>query len=154
MNSKTKERKNVKRLIAIVISLALLSATPAYTQSMKISPNGSRPSAMRPTEYFTGAVIVDPLFDAKESMQSTGGHVTFAPGARSAWHTHPAGQILIVTSEKDGCRKKAARSARSSQAMQQFPESLEPQSSSRFLVWPFVNLHAIIRLKTHLIATF
>ena len=53
---------------------------------------------MGSAEYFTGSVIVDPLYDANENRQSTGGLVTFAPGARSAWHTHPAGQILIVTS--------------------------------------------------------
>jgi quercetin dioxygenase-like cupin family protein len=53
---------------------------------------------MGPAEYFTGSVIVDPLFSANEHTPATGGHVTFAPGARSAWHTHPAGQILIVTS--------------------------------------------------------
>jgi quercetin dioxygenase-like cupin family protein len=53
--------------------------------------------ARAPAEYFPGSVIVEPLFSAKGSMSITGGIVTFAPGARSAWHTHPAGQILIVT---------------------------------------------------------
>jgi quercetin dioxygenase-like cupin family protein len=88
----------MKSIIAVAISLALLGAAPAYAQSMEISPNGSRPSVMGPSEYFTGSAIVDPLFGARDNMHSTGGLVTFAPGARSAWHTHPAGQILIVTS--------------------------------------------------------
>jgi quercetin dioxygenase-like cupin family protein len=88
----------MKSIIATAISLALLGAAPAYAQSTEISPNCSRPSVMGSAEYFTGSVIVDPLYDANENMQSTGGLVTFAPGARSAWHTHPAGQILIVTS--------------------------------------------------------
>lgn len=48
-------------------------------------------------EHFTGAVRVQPLFDAKDQTRSTGGQVTFQPRARSAWHTHPLGQILIVT---------------------------------------------------------
>jgi quercetin dioxygenase-like cupin family protein len=88
----------LKPIIAVVISLALLGVAPAYAQKMEISPNGSRPSSKGAAEYFTGSVIVEPLFGVKVGMQSTGGLVTFEPGARSAWHTHPAGQILFVTS--------------------------------------------------------
>jgi quercetin dioxygenase-like cupin family protein len=88
----------MKPIIAAAVSLALLGAAPARAQSMEISPNGSRPSAVGAAEHFTGSVIVDPLFGANDHLPSTGGRVTFAPGARSAWHTHPAGQILIVTS--------------------------------------------------------
>jgi quercetin dioxygenase-like cupin family protein len=88
----------MKSTIAIVISLALLGAASASAQRTEISPNGSRPSSKGAAEYFTGPVIVEPLFGSKETMPSTGGLVTFEPGARSAWHTHPAGQILIVTS--------------------------------------------------------
>ena len=65
---------------------------------MDISPNGSRPSSKGAAEYFTGSVVVDPLYTANEHTRSSGGLVTFEPGARSAWHTHPAGQVLIVTS--------------------------------------------------------
>jgi quercetin dioxygenase-like cupin family protein len=85
----------MKPLRVTAISLVLLGAAPV--QQMEISPNGSRRTAAAPAEYFTGSVIVEPLFGAKDSMPATGGLVTFAPGARSAWHTHPAGQILIVT---------------------------------------------------------
>ena len=88
----------LKPIIAVAISLALLGVAPAYAQKMEISPNGSRPSSKGAAEYFTGSVIVEPLFGVKVGMHSTGGLVTFEPGARSAWHTHPAGQILIVTS--------------------------------------------------------
>jgi quercetin dioxygenase-like cupin family protein len=88
----------MKPIIVAAASLALLGAAPAYAQTMQISPNGSRPSTKGPAEYFTGSVIVEPLFRANDNMHSTGGHVTFEPGARSAWHAHPAGQILIVTS--------------------------------------------------------
>ena len=88
----------MKKLAAAAVSLGLLGAAHAYAQSMAISPNGSRPSAKGAAQYFTGSVVVDPLFGANDHTHSSGGLVTFEPGARSAWHTHPAGQILIVTS--------------------------------------------------------
>ena len=65
---------------------------------MDIKRTGSRPSGRGPAEYFTGYVRIDPLFDAPEPARSRGAHVTFEPGARTAWHTHPLGQTLIVTS--------------------------------------------------------
>jgi quercetin dioxygenase-like cupin family protein len=67
---------------------------------MKIKRNGSQPSAKEATEYFTGTVRVDRLFPAHEPARTSGAYVTFEPGARSAWHTHPLGQTLIVTA---GC---------------------------------------------------
>jgi quercetin dioxygenase-like cupin family protein len=73
-------------------------STQARNATMQIMRNGSRPSAKGPTEYFTGAVRVDPMFQAGDPARVSGGHVTFEPGARSAWHTHPLGQTLIVTS--------------------------------------------------------
>ncbi len=65
---------------------------------MDIKRSGSRPSGKGPAEYFTGSVRVDPLVEAKEPARVRGAHVTFEPGARTAWHTHPLGQTLIVTS--------------------------------------------------------
>jgi len=67
---------------------------------MDIKRNGSRPSGKGPAEYFTGAVRVDMLFQPADPSRVAGAHVTFEPGARTAWHTHPLGQTLIVTS---GC---------------------------------------------------
>ncbi|RWP28740.1 cupin domain-containing protein [Mesorhizobium sp.] len=64
---------------------------------MKISRVGSQPSGPGPADYFTGAVRVDPLFQAPEPARVGGASVTFEPGARTAWHTHPLGQTLIVT---------------------------------------------------------
>ena len=64
---------------------------------MEIKKNGSRPSGKGPDEYFTGIVRVDPLFEAPEPARVRGASVTFEPGARTAWHTHPLGQTLIVT---------------------------------------------------------
>ena len=68
------------------------------TKLIEIKPNGSRPSGRGPAHNFTGSVGIDPLFDASAHTHATGGLVTFEPGARTAWHTHPAGQTLIVTS--------------------------------------------------------
>jgi len=64
---------------------------------MEINRIGSRPSAKGPTEWFTGEVCIDPLFQAHEPARAQGASVTFEPGARTAWHTHPLGQTLIVT---------------------------------------------------------
>jgi quercetin dioxygenase-like cupin family protein len=69
-------------------------------KTMEIKRNGSRPSGKGPAEYFTGAVRVDMLFQPADPSRVAGAHVTFEPGARTAWHTHPLGQTLIVTS---GC---------------------------------------------------
>ena len=87
----------MRNLLGATVSLALLAATPAVAESTVISPNGSRPSAKGPAQTFTGSVTVDPLYAANDSTSSTGGLVAFEPGARSAWHTQPGGQVLIVT---------------------------------------------------------
>ncbi len=65
--------------------------------TMEIRRNGSQPSRKGPAEYFTGAVRIDPLFEGPDPARVTCGCVTFEPGARTAWHTHPLGQTLIVT---------------------------------------------------------
>lgn len=67
---------------------------------MNIKPCGSQPSVKGSEDYFTGNVRIDPLFQAVEPGRVSGGLVTFEPGARSAWHTHPLGQSLLVIS---GC---------------------------------------------------
>jgi quercetin dioxygenase-like cupin family protein len=66
-------------------------------QAMDITRNGSRPSAKGPEAYFTGAVRVDPVFQVGDPVHLNAGSVTFEPGARTAWHTHPLGQTLIIT---------------------------------------------------------
>lgn len=67
---------------------------------MEIKKNGTQPSVTGPAEWFTGTVRIDPLFQAQEPSRTGGAYVTFEPGARTAWHTHPLGQTLIVTA---GC---------------------------------------------------
>jgi quercetin dioxygenase-like cupin family protein len=65
---------------------------------MEMKRSGSQPSGKGPSEYFTGSVRVDPLFNAPSPARVVGASVTFEPGARTAWHSHPLGQNLIVTS--------------------------------------------------------
>ena len=64
---------------------------------MEIKRIGSQPSSKGPADWFTGAVRIDPLFQTSAPARAAGATVTFEPGARTAWHTHPLGQILIVT---------------------------------------------------------
>jgi quercetin dioxygenase-like cupin family protein len=68
--------------------------------TMEIKRSGSQPSRQGPADYFTGAVRLDPLFQPSDPARVSGSSVTFEPGARTAWHTHPLGQTLIVTA---GC---------------------------------------------------
>jgi quercetin dioxygenase-like cupin family protein len=82
--------------------LALAAATWDHnrgrSEAMEIKRAGSQPSGKGPADYFTGAVRVDPLFQAPDPARAAGALVTFEPGARTAWHTHPLGQTLVVTS--------------------------------------------------------
>jgi quercetin dioxygenase-like cupin family protein len=64
---------------------------------MNITRVGSQPSGAGPAEWFTGTVRIDPLFQAPDPARVAGASVTFEPGARTAWHTHPIGQTLIIT---------------------------------------------------------
>lgn len=64
---------------------------------MKVTRAGSTPSTKGPEDWFSGTVRIDPMFTAEEPGRVSGAAVTFEPGARTAWHTHPAGQTLIVT---------------------------------------------------------
>ncbi|PZQ49915.1 MAG: cupin domain-containing protein [Rhodovulum sulfidophilum] len=64
---------------------------------MDISRNGARPSGKGPADWFTGVVRVDPLFTAPSPARAAAAQVTFEPGARTNWHTHPLGQTLVVT---------------------------------------------------------
>ncbi len=67
---------------------------------MEIKRAGSQPSGKGPADWFTGTVRIDPLFQPSPPARTSGASVTFEPGARTAWHTHPLGQTLIVTA---GC---------------------------------------------------
>ncbi len=111
------KRVKMKLLAATVMSLFLLAwasaqanqagaasgsgappvASSEDSQTINITRSGSQPSRQGPAENFTGSVRIDPLFQANAPSRTSGARVTFEPGARTAWHTHPLGQILIVT---------------------------------------------------------
>ena len=81
---------------------------------MQITKAGSQPSGKGASDWFTGTVRIDPLFQAPEPARVGGASVTFEPGARTAWHTHPLGQTLLVTSglgwaQREGGPRKELR---------------------------------------------
>jgi quercetin dioxygenase-like cupin family protein len=81
-----------------VIARVLNANTEQRSAFKEITRAGSQPSRAGPAEYFTGTVRVDPVFPVREPGRVSSASVTFEPGARTAWHTHPLGQTLIVTS--------------------------------------------------------
>lgn len=79
--------------------LVRIDATPKTEgRQMEIKRSGSRPTAVGSGDYFTGSVRIEPLFQAPYPARVVGASVTFEPGARTAWHTHPLGQTLVVMS--------------------------------------------------------
>ena len=82
---------------AILTTMAFLASASMEAQTMVITRGGSRPVRPAPSENFTGDARVEMLFEALDPSHASGGSVTFEPGARTAWHSHPRGQILIVT---------------------------------------------------------
>jgi quercetin dioxygenase-like cupin family protein len=84
---------------------------------MEIKRNGSQPSAKGPADWFTGTVRIDSPFKGTDPARVSGAIVTFEPGARTAWHTHPLGQTLIVTSGLGWVQREGARSRRFGLAM-------------------------------------
>jgi quercetin dioxygenase-like cupin family protein len=91
-------------VVSTLLSFLILSAANAQPnhgdkkmQNITITRSGSQPSSQGQAEYFTGSVRVDPLFSVEQPSRMAGARVTFEPGARTAWHTHPLGQTLIVT---------------------------------------------------------
>jgi quercetin dioxygenase-like cupin family protein len=109
---------NMKLLTATALTLFALVSASAHTSEMTTLPgmgdalivsnedsptititrNGSQPSRKGPSQFFTGSARIDMLFQANEPSRTTAASVTFEPGARTAWHTHPLGQVLIVMS--------------------------------------------------------
>jgi len=94
-----------KQSIGYLFSLSLVAglagfavAQEAGDVSQQITRAGSQSSIKGPADYFTGDARIDPLFPSNSTARYSGAYVTFEPGARSAWHLHPAGQHIIVTS--------------------------------------------------------
>ncbi|VVM38858.1 hypothetical protein PS663_00165 [Pseudomonas fluorescens] len=87
----------MNRLIAPLVAFSLMTVEAQAANEIRITPNGTQPSIKGAAQNFTGAVRVDGLFKGDAPARIGGGTVTFEPGARTAWHTHPLGQTLIVT---------------------------------------------------------
>ena len=87
----------MKLFTARLATICLLTSAPTEAQTIVVTRGGSRVVRPGPAENFTGGVRVEMLFEAVEPSHASGGSVTFEPGARTAWHSHPGGQILIVT---------------------------------------------------------
>jgi quercetin dioxygenase-like cupin family protein len=85
------------KLPAAAACAVLVHSVAAFAQQ-EITPAGAQASMAGPAEFFTGRVRVDPVWPVSDGINASGGLVTFEPGARSAWHTHPAGQRLVVAS--------------------------------------------------------
>lgn len=83
---------------ATAVAALALTAAPALAQDDRITRAGSQATTLGPAEYFTGTVFVDPVFAPNETRGFGMADVTFLPGARSNWHTHPRGQTIVVTS--------------------------------------------------------
>jgi 4-carboxymuconolactone decarboxylase len=87
----------MRRITAALTAMSVLAAASVGAQSLVITRGGSRPVRPAPPQNFTGSAQVEMLFEALEPSDASAGTVTFEPGARTAWHAHPRGQILIVT---------------------------------------------------------
>lgn len=94
------ERMTAQETLAAAGNAETPLATGHRRKTMEVSRSGSQPSQKASSEYFTGSVRIDSRFQGKAPARVGGGIVTFEPGARTAWHTHPLGQTLIVAS---GC---------------------------------------------------
>ena len=90
-------RKRTSFWTGLVAASLVLFTSYLWASDLKITPSGSQPSAKGSVEYFTGAMRIDSRFQGRDPARVGGGIVTFEPGARTAWHTHPLGQTLIVT---------------------------------------------------------
>ncbi|EKJ94942.1 hypothetical protein C241_16813 [Bradyrhizobium lupini HPC(L)] len=103
----------MKNTLAIAATLTALGS-PVAAEGITISEGSSRKSVMASPDQFAGTVIVESMMPANEHNGHNTGHVTFAPGARTAWHSHPRGQMLIITDgagwvQEDGGEKRTVR---------------------------------------------
>ena len=87
----------MKRIV-VTAAVAVSAAASALAQHIVITPSGSRPTIHGPAQAYTGTAVADTLVAPNEASHIMAVNITFEPGARTAWHNHPAGQYLIVTS--------------------------------------------------------
>lgn len=97
-NKRFRIRRRWRRSVRAGLALAITAASTTFAQTIEITPADARTSARGPDTAYTGIGIAEILFLAGEDSDLTAAEVTFEPGSRTAWHNHPAGQYLIVTS--------------------------------------------------------
>ncbi len=96
----------IKLIVAGATTIMMMTASLAHAQGIQITPAGSAPSAIAPADNFSGHAVVNRMAAGNSGQYGSVGKVDFAPGARTAWHTHPAGQLLIVTEGKGWVQEK------------------------------------------------
>jgi quercetin dioxygenase-like cupin family protein len=108
-----KDQMMTNKIAMAAATLGIL-AGPAGAANLEILEPASRKAVVASKDQFTGTVLVEALFPANEQNGHSTGHVTFAPGARTAWHTHPKGQLLIITDgsgwvQEEGAEKRSIK---------------------------------------------
>jgi quercetin dioxygenase-like cupin family protein len=132
---------------AVASSVAALAAATALAQNIEVSTSGDRTSARGPAAAYTGVGIAEILFRANDDSDLTAASVTFEPGARTAWHNHPAGQYLIVTSgvgwvQARGAEKQVVKAGDvvwTPPGVFHWHGATATQSMSHIAVWAFVD---------------
>jgi quercetin dioxygenase-like cupin family protein len=135
------------RKLVIATFGGLLLVASALAQKIEITPGGSRPTIRGPAQAYTGAAIADTLFAAGDRSRMMAVQVTFEPGSRTAWHNHPAGQYLIVTSgvgwvqERGGKKRviKAGDVVWTPPGVVHWHGATTTNSMSHLAVWEFVD---------------
>ena len=133
--------------IAAIVSVAALSAATGAAQQIEITRNGARATIRGPEQAYTGAAIANVLFSATAASALTAVEVTFEPGAHTAWHNHPAGQYLVVTSgvgwvQQRGGRKREIRPGDvvwTPPGVAHWHGATPTQAMSHLAIWQFVD---------------
>ena len=133
--------------IAVTMALAVLAAASALAQHLVITPSGARPTIRGPERAYTGTAVADTLIAPTDPSRVMAVTVTFEPGARTAWHNHPAGQYLIVTSgvgwiQARGEKKRVIRAGDvvwTPPGVFHWHGATQTRSMSHIAVWAFVE---------------
>jgi quercetin dioxygenase-like cupin family protein len=133
--------------IAMMMGLLALAAASALAQQIVITPSGARPSIYGPAQAYTGTAVADTLVAPNAPSRIMAVSITFEPGARTAWHNHPAGQYLIVSSgvgwvQERGAKKREVRPGDviwTPPGVTHWHGATATNSMGHLAVWEFVN---------------
>lgn len=131
----------------MIVGLAVLAAASALAQQIVITPSGARPTIRGPAQAYTGTAVADTLVAPNDPSRVMAVNVTFEPGARTAWHNHPAGQYLIVSSgvgwvQERGGKKREVRPGDviwTPPGVTHWHGATATNAMSHLAVWEFVN---------------